>query len=516
MKLFNSHKGFLFLILIPLSFIFYFEAIDNFFVWYDFYWLYRGKYLLRNPYEAFALDTYYYDPLVYLVFWFNFKLFGTNHAYYHIFDIAIHSLNALLVSCIVFKLSKNRLLSFLSGLFFATSFATAHAVIYNWARVDLFCVLFSLLALIAYMKFLESGNKTFYFLSLLSFVFAMSSKGTAIVLPIFLIITVWQVKRNITEFKKVVPFILFSIIYLAVVFTHSNTGPLGNGFNLAKSVNNFAVGTSALFLPKQIVEFYNYLPHLFVALLFLIALLAKKPVISFGFMLMATGTLPLLHYRGVLKLVGSDSPLHHSLTSPSHRIYLASIGASILLAAIIEWVLSNTRLTLFKKPLLCLIVAFVLWVNYSNIQIAERQMELASSAYVDFVDEMKTTVPDMREGSTLIFFSKLRFGGTFVLPMLKIFYDIDDLQFLSMPDIPDTLPDDPRLVNTVPPINMYAFITTGVGNKIIDVSKNYNRALEIAYRYRFTKNIEERDEYKKEYSNVASQLNHFIRVYTSQ
>jgi hypothetical protein len=99
----------------------------------------------------------------------------------------VHIANALLLYVTVLKFSKGKLLSFLTASIFVTTFSTVTAVVWSSAKTDLLCTFFVLLSTLFYAKFCATGRKSLVFLSGLFFIFALSSKGTAVVFPLMLL-----------------------------------------------------------------------------------------------------------------------------------------------------------------------------------------------------------------------------------------------------------------------------------------------------------------------------------------
>lgn len=183
-------------ILIGISIILvYGRMLDNFFYSDDFEWLDQVRNLEQNPLAIFnpvvhpstaqltPLGPNYFSPLIHIVFWISYKLFGLNPLGYHLFDLGLHIINSCLVVYFVYFLVGNQVLATLTGLFFALNFAVTDAVIWSGARVDTVMFTFYILSLIAFLFFLKKERHIYYMFSILLFILSLSAKGTALALP---------------------------------------------------------------------------------------------------------------------------------------------------------------------------------------------------------------------------------------------------------------------------------------------------------------------------------------------
>jgi len=125
-----------------------------------------------------------FQPLVKAVFYLEYKLFGMDAAKFYLFNILIHSINALLVYFLVVTLLRDRLVAILSSLLFACAVGNyGKAVMVVSGISDLLITLLTLLTLLFYFKNdLENEGriKSFWFLgSVLFFVLSLLSKATS-------------------------------------------------------------------------------------------------------------------------------------------------------------------------------------------------------------------------------------------------------------------------------------------------------------------------------------------------
>lgn len=139
-----------------------------------------------------ALTGVYYKPLMTTSFAVIYSLFGANPTPFHIFQIAIHILNAILVFYI-FKYFFSKNLSLFLALIFLVSPINSEAVLYIAALQDTLFLFFGLISLITLQK---TKSEWAVILSALFLFLALLSKETAILfVPITLIFS-WFYQRK--------------------------------------------------------------------------------------------------------------------------------------------------------------------------------------------------------------------------------------------------------------------------------------------------------------------------------
>lgn len=503
------------LILVAVTYIFYFSAMDNFFVWDDFFWLYRARHFLSDPLQMFASENTYFKPVIYLLFWLNYKMAGLNHFFYHGTDIFLHAVNGILVACLTYKLGGKRLVSFLSALFFVTTFATFNAIAWTSARTDILCLLFSMISIHVYILFLAKRRRLLYLLSLITFVLALSAKGTALILPLILLLIVHHISKVKDHLSTLIPYFILSPLYLS--FLRFSFNPLDSAgsipFSFFDRVYNFLLGMAVLFFPQGVLLSHKYLIYLLPLIIVFALLTVKRRLVVLGTLAMLTGLLPLLYINSRYLLVGADSPDYYIIGSPSNRVYLASVGASIFMAALTGHMYNSLKGAHRPKMALFCIVAGLLTINYINIQVLERKIADAASSYQKFVVEMKTEVPSLKENSTIILMSQRYIGPSFVLPIIKIFYDQETINYHNMSSVPSDLPDDPALVNIGPPDGRtHVFATAIIGDELINLSNRYARLCLFAVKYKKARQEADRTNFRHEYKKAASSINNIVKM----
>ncbi len=364
---------FVILLLTGLVFIAYYPALDNYFTFDDYYWLNRAATLTKNPAQMFNVDVIYFDPLVYVTYWLNLKLTALNSDWYHVFDFVLHIGNSALVYILVSRISKDSVAAVFSASIFAITFSTVDAVVWSSSRVDtqsFFCCLSSM---ILYFKFIDDdGPKRFLLYSTLLYLLALCSKGTVSVLPlILLVMTISQKDRKPGAFYALIPHIILTCLFftcLAVKLSLS-TGP-NPSTALKLNVFNFMVSFSELFIPERFMSAVNY--HLvtiimlgFITLfIFFINDKIQKREAYLGITILLAGLAPVLVLADFKFVTPTDN--YFLLASPSHRIYLASAGFSILAGIFFS--------VIWAKKQFIAIASLLLYFGWNIYEIRQREL----------------------------------------------------------------------------------------------------------------------------------------------
>ena len=180
------------LIIAAATIAFYIPSIGGGFIWDD------DAYVLNNALLQsldglkriwFTNESPQYYPLVFTTFWIEHYLWGLKPIGYHITNVAIHSLNAILVWFIVRRLKIPG--AFIIGLIFAVHPVHVESVAWITERKNVLSGLFYLSALFTFLKFDDGDGRRWYLLSLLFFILALFSKTVACTLPAAILIIRW-------------------------------------------------------------------------------------------------------------------------------------------------------------------------------------------------------------------------------------------------------------------------------------------------------------------------------------
>jgi len=151
-------------------------------------------------YSGYTSNTY--RPMLHLSFMASYFAFGLKPWGWHLVNVSLHAVNGVLVFGVASRVLKpadegasvsgraegrSLLAPFFAALFFALHPVNAEPVAWVSAVTELTFAFFLLFSFYLYMRFREGGRPGLYIISLASFVPALLSKETAIVLPALVI-----------------------------------------------------------------------------------------------------------------------------------------------------------------------------------------------------------------------------------------------------------------------------------------------------------------------------------------
>ena len=128
------------------------------------------------------------------------ELFGLNPAGHHAVNLLLHIANTIIFFLIINRLTGSRNKSAIAAILFAIHPLRGETVAWVADRQDLLAMLFALLSLEAYRRFVGNPNILRYALAALFFGLALLSNAVMVVLPfMFLLIDYWPLKRLSAE-----------------------------------------------------------------------------------------------------------------------------------------------------------------------------------------------------------------------------------------------------------------------------------------------------------------------------
>lgn len=164
-------------------------------------------------------STFYlgmYQPVPVLTFAINYHFSGTSSTSYNFFNLFLHLVNILLVYWFVKKLCRNEYAGLLAATLLAVHPMNVESIAWLSARSTGLFTMFYLLALLAYLRYLQQGYKFKYIgFTFLFFLLALFSKSMAATLPMVLfVVDAWHHRRfNKTAILEKVPFFALSIVF---------------------------------------------------------------------------------------------------------------------------------------------------------------------------------------------------------------------------------------------------------------------------------------------------------------
>ena len=235
-------------LLVVLLFTAYFPVLQNGFIWDD------DRHLTGNPFvtnfyglKPLWLDvrsTQQYYPLTSTSFWVEYQLWGLNPLGYHIDNVLLHTMNAIVLWSILAFLRVPA--AWLVSAVFALHPVHVESVAWITERKNLLSGFFYLLSLYTFLRFYFTGQSVasdenpnrsgyLYGISLFFFICALFGKSVTCTLPAVILLLFWW-KQNRIDLKVVwlmVPYFLIGlgIATLTIWLEKVNAGALGPEWN---------------------------------------------------------------------------------------------------------------------------------------------------------------------------------------------------------------------------------------------------------------------------------------------
>jgi protein O-mannosyl-transferase len=310
-----------------------------------------------NPRNTVNPIAYY--PVTLTSFWIEYHTIGPDHpGLLHMIDACLHATNAILVWLLLRRLNVGW--AWLAAAIFAVHPVNVESVAWLSEQKNLLSVLFYLLALWAYLSFIDATMQpaakrwSLYSASLLLFVLAMLSKSVVCTLPVtILLILYWKRKRiTLADVLALVPMFVIAAA-ISVLFAWVNLKLNSSGADLAFSIQDrFLMAGRAVWFyvcdflwPTPLLVIYPVsIPHQWwgfllptgvaavaVALWLLRGRLTKGPLVAWLFFVLTLS--PALGFV-------SFSFMRYSFVA-DHFAYLAGIGWIVLIVQALR--LASTR-----------------------------------------------------------------------------------------------------------------------------------------------------------------------------
>ena len=190
----------------------------------------------------FTTEPIDYWPITNSSFWLEWRLWGSNPTGYHVTNLILHIVDAVLVWAVLYALKIPY--AFLAALLFAVHPVNVQSVAWIAERKNVLSMLFFLLSLLCFLwsdatlrlsktnrpRGSPGSNRAmgWYLLSMLSFLSAMLCKGSVAILPLLLILILWWQHSRLTraDWVRTIPFFVVAVLLTAVNIWFRGHGPV--------------------------------------------------------------------------------------------------------------------------------------------------------------------------------------------------------------------------------------------------------------------------------------------------
>jgi Tfp pilus assembly protein PilF len=154
-----------------------------------------------------------YWPLTFTAYWLEYHAWGLNALGFHLVNVGLHILAAVLVWQVLLRLGLSGVAAMLGAAVFALHPVAVEAVAWITQLKTLLPTVLALLSLLFYLRYEQRGGWWQYALALATFVLAALARGMAVTLPLVLLMTAWWQRRNITrrDVLHILPYALIGV-----------------------------------------------------------------------------------------------------------------------------------------------------------------------------------------------------------------------------------------------------------------------------------------------------------------
>jgi len=315
------------------------------------------------------------QPLTMLSLSLDYHFFKLTPSAYHIHNVLLHIINAILVFIFIYVLSNRKLfLAFLTSLLFAIHPLHVESVAWISERKDVLYSLYYIAGLITYLLYKKKDNSNFLVFTYVLFVLSLFSKPTAVSFPIVLVILDFYLegKFKLKQFtSKILLFGLSLIFGLINLKAQGVTSVAHHDFAIYQKIiyssYNIIFYIRSFFLPLNLsmfhdtpstIPFYYYVYTIFtlglVVFTFYSIVKKKKKILIFGLLFFVSTIFLTLHIVAFSRAIVAE-----------RYTYVPYIGVAFSFLFIVFYKKDGTFKHILNKPYLTWFLSFVVIALFS-------------------------------------------------------------------------------------------------------------------------------------------------------
>jgi tetratricopeptide (TPR) repeat protein len=301
----RKYKPILFMMLIILVFITYYQTTNHEFISYD-----DEAYILSNSriknginpnsvkWAFTSFEASNWHPITWISHMIDYNMHGLDSYGHHLSNVILHILNAALLFCLLYSTTNKYWGSYFVSAIFALHPLHVESVAWVAERKDLLSTFFMMLTLISYSAFTKRNDKKFYYIAILLFAAGLMSKPMLVTLPIIIILwDYWPLNRFVNDgrslstlIREKIPFFILAVLSCAVTYYAQAKG---------ESISSLEATPFLLRVTNAFTSYINYLakavwPH---NLAIIYPLPDKPPVFQAMVAALSLSTISVLSYR---------------------------------------------------------------------------------------------------------------------------------------------------------------------------------------------------------------------------